>query len=164
MALAQESYRIGELAARLGLTERTIRYYEELGLLESVKRVEGGRRVYAADDLRRLKFIQKLKVLGLTLQEMLELERLYRRHRSNRDVLPRLMELLDAHIATTTDRMNELAALRDEIRSYREHVAQRLLQEGTDMKERRVLPARPRSARLELAPAAGHTLDRERFS
>jgi DNA-binding transcriptional MerR regulator len=122
-------FRIGELAAKVGLTERTIRYYEELGLLESVKRLDGGVRVYTDDDVRRLRYIGKLKMLGLTLQEMLELERLYRRHRSNRNVLPRLIELLDAHLATLDDRMNELGTLRDEIRSYREHVTQRLLSE-----------------------------------
>jgi len=127
MAITAGRYRIGELAARVGLTERTIRYYEERGLLDSVKRLDGGTRVYTDDDAQRLRFIQKLKVLGLTLQEMTELEELYRRQRSNRTVLPRLIELLDAHLAATTERMNELAALRDEIRSYREHVAQRLL-------------------------------------
>jgi MerR family transcriptional regulator, repressor of the yfmOP operon len=121
-------YRIGELAAKVGLTERTIRYYEELGLLESVKRLDGGVRVYTDDDVRRLRYIGKLKMLGLTLQEMLELERMYRRHRSNRTVLPRLVELLDAHLATLNDRVAELAALRDEIRAYREHVTQRLLE------------------------------------
>ena len=120
-------YRIGELAQRVGLTERTIRYYEELGLLDSVKRLDGGQRVYTDDDVRRLRFVQRLKALGLSLQEMLELERLYSRHRSNREVLPRLVELLDSHIAATDERMSELGALRDEIRSYREHVARRLL-------------------------------------
>lgn len=129
MATAVGAYRTGEIAQRLGLTERTIRYYEELGLLDSVKRVEGGRRVYTDEDLRRLKFIQKLKMLGLSLDEMRDLERLYRRHGSNRQVLPRLVELLDAHLATTEERLHELAALRDEIRSYREHVARRLLEE-----------------------------------
>ena len=130
MATTVGQYRIGELAAKVGLTERTIRYYEEVGLLESVKRVEGGRRVYTDDDVRRLRFIQKLKMLGLSLQEMLELEQMYRRERSNTQVLPRLVELLDAHLATLGDRMSELAALRDEIRSYREHVSERLKEEG----------------------------------
>ena len=130
MATSLGAYRIGEIASRLGLTERTIRYYEELGLLDSVKRLEGGTRVYTDDDVRRLRFIQKLKVLGLSLQEMLELERLYRRHRSNVNVLPRLVELLDAHLAKTAARIDELAALRDEIRSYRDHVSQRLAGEG----------------------------------
>ena len=128
MATTVGQYRIGELAAKVGLTERTIRYYEELGLLESVKRLDGGVRVYTDADVRRLKYIGKLKMLGLTLQEMLELERMYRHHRSNRNVLPRLIELLDAHLATLNDRMMELGALRDEIRAYREHVTQRLLE------------------------------------
>ena len=126
--VGQSSYRIGEVAAKVGLTERTLRYYEEFGLLESVKRLDGGVRVYTDDDVRRLKYIGKLKMLGLTLQEMLELERMYRHHRSNRSVLPRLIELLDAHLATLNDRMTELGALRDEIRAYREHVTQRLLE------------------------------------
>ena len=123
---APGTYRIGELAAKIGLTERTIRYYEERGLLESVKRLDGGQRVYTDDDVRRLKFIQKLKVLGLTLAEMQELETLYGRHRTNAKVLPRLVELLDAHLETVGERLAELAALRDEIRSYRSHVMKRI--------------------------------------
>lgn len=129
MATTVGGLRIGELAQRVGLTERTLRYYEELGLLDSVKRLEGGQRVYTEDDVRRLRFVQRLKALGLSLQEMLELEHLYRRQRSNREVLPRLVELLDSHLASTDQRIGELATLRDEIRSYREHVAQRLLAE-----------------------------------
>ena len=125
-AAPTSSYRIGELAAKVGLTERTIRYYEERGLLESVKRLEGGQRVYTDDDLRRLKFIQKLKVLGLSLAEMQELETLYGRHHTNDKVLPRLIELLDAHLTTVSERLRELAALRHEIRSYRQHVTKRL--------------------------------------
>jgi len=123
---APTTYRIGELAAKVGVTERTIRYYEERGLLESVKRLEGGQRVYRDDDVRRLKFIQKLKVLGLSLAEMQELETLYGRHHTNAKVLPRLIELLDSHLATVSERLGELAALRDEIRSYRHHVTKRL--------------------------------------
>ena len=129
MAITVGQYRIGELASRVGLTERTIRYYEELGLLESVKRLDGGVRVYTDEDVRRLRYIRKLKTLGLSLQVMLELERMYERHRSNRTVLPRLVELLDAHLETINERVGELQALQDEIRSYREHMARRLLEE-----------------------------------
>jgi DNA-binding transcriptional MerR regulator len=125
-APSTSSYRIGELATKVGVTERTIRYYEERGLLESVKRLDGGQRVYTDDDVRRLKFIQKLKVLGLSLAEMQELETLYGRHHTNAKVLPRLIELLDSHLATVSQRLGELAALRDEIRSYRQHVTKRL--------------------------------------
>jgi len=95
-----------------------------------VKRLEGGTRVYTDDDVRRLKFIRKLKVLGLSLQEMHELEGMYETQRSNRSVLPRLIELLDMHLLTVDGRIAELHALRDEVRSYREHVALRLLEAG----------------------------------
>ena len=62
-------YRIGEIGKLLDLSTRTIRYYEEIGLLNTVKRIEGGRRIYTEDDLRRLRFIKKLKLLGLSLGE-----------------------------------------------------------------------------------------------
>jgi len=127
---APTTYRIGELAAKVRLTERTIRYYEERGLLESVKRLDSGKRVYTDDDVRRLKFIQKLKVLGLSLAEMQELETLYGRHHTNAKVLPRLIELLDAHLTTVSERLGELSALRDEIRSYRQHVVKRIGEEA----------------------------------
>lgn len=121
--------RIGDLAKRTGLTLRTIRYYEELGLLESVKRLEGGVRVYTNEDVRRLRFIQRLKMLGLSLQEMLELERLYRRERTNRAVLPKLIEILDSHLAQIGDRLGELEGLRDQIKGERERIGARLLRE-----------------------------------
>ncbi len=129
--LSPSEVAIGDLARRTGLTVRTIRYYEELGLLESVKRVEGGRRVYTRDDERRLRFVQRLKVLGLALQEMLALERLYRKERTNRAVLPALVAMLDRHLAQTTERLEALAALRDQIRAERERIARRLLEEET---------------------------------
>jgi DNA-binding transcriptional MerR regulator len=122
--------RIGDLAKRTGLTARTIRYYEELGLLESVKRLDGGVRVYTNEDVRRLRFIQRLKMLGLSLQEMLELERLYRKERTNRAVLPKLVEMLDRHLAQIGDRLSELEGLRDQIRGERERIATRLLSES----------------------------------
>ncbi|GAB4272583.1 MAG: Zn(2+)-responsive transcriptional regulator [Deferrisomatales bacterium] len=117
---------IGELSKRAGVTPRTIRYYEDIGLLNSVKRVEGGRRVYTEDDVRRLKFINRLKLLGLTLEEMKELEQLYLRHRSNEKVLPRLLELLDRHLETLESRIEQLKILKRDIEAYRDHIRQKL--------------------------------------
>src|SRR3990172_6646017 len=53
-------YQIGEIATIVDMSPRTIRYYEEIGLLNSVKRIEGGKRVYTDKDLQRLKFITRL--------------------------------------------------------------------------------------------------------
>jgi len=85
-------YQIGELANLLKLSPRTNRYYEEIDLLDSVNRIEGTKRVYTNKDLQRLKFVKRLKHLGLALSEILELEGIYQIHRTNRKVLPRLLE------------------------------------------------------------------------
>jgi DNA-binding transcriptional MerR regulator len=120
------SYSIGHLAESAGLTTRTIRYYEERGLLDSVKRVGGGRRTYTDDDLRRLKFIKRLKLLGLTLSEMQELAEIYWIDRTNKKVLPKLMELLDHHCEETENRIKSLTKLKGEIREYRERIKKKL--------------------------------------
>ena len=67
--------RIGEVAQRVGVTPRTIRYYEELGLLGSgAGREKGSHRTYAETDVARLQELIRLRdLLGLTLEELVEL-------------------------------------------------------------------------------------------
>ncbi len=121
-----KSYKIGELAKLVSLTPRTIRYYEEIGLLNSVKRVEGGRRIYTNEDIRRLKFIKKLKLLGLSLKEMEELENIYQINRSNNDALSRLLELLKKHLGNIDSRINNLQKLKKEIVDYSKRIEKKL--------------------------------------
>lgn len=64
--------RIGELAARTGVSVRSLRYYEEQGLLTST-RSAGGQRHYTEDDVERVDFIQRLYVAGLSSRTILEL-------------------------------------------------------------------------------------------
>lgn len=64
---------IGELAELTGLSLRTIRHYDEVGLLPAAARTEGGFRIYTAADLERLLVIRSMKPLGFTLEEMAEL-------------------------------------------------------------------------------------------
>jgi DNA-binding transcriptional MerR regulator len=119
-------YKIGQLANLVGVSPRTIRYYEEIGLLNSIKRMEGGKRVYTDQDCQRLQFIKRLKHLGLTLAEMQELENIYRIHRTNKKVLPRLLELLDGHVEKIEERVQNLEKLRSEILSYHERIRTKL--------------------------------------
>jgi DNA-binding transcriptional MerR regulator len=113
---------IGELAEKLEMSQRTIRYYEEIGLLNSIKRVEGGRRVYTDIDLRRLKLIKRLKIMGMTLSEMQELEAMWTIEKSNEKVLKRLLELLGNHLKRLDDRIADLDILRNEIMEYQERI------------------------------------------
>lgn len=120
---------IGELSRLVDLSQRTIRYYEEIGLLQSIRRIEHGKRVYTDDDVRRLKFINKLKVLGLSLAEMVALEKIYRSQRNNREIIPKLIAILDERAAQIDDRVNQLVALKNEIRDYQVRLRGKLLQE-----------------------------------
>jgi len=128
-AECDRTWSIGEVQARLGLSARTLRYYEELGLLPGVRRRaggRGGRRVYGPDELERLRFIQRLKAVGLSLAEIKELNAVYGIGGSTRAMLGRLEELLDRHRAEVDTRLAELATLREEIDKYREHVGRRI--------------------------------------
>jgi MerR family copper efflux transcriptional regulator len=64
---------IGEVAERAGLSLRTVRYYEETGLLEPARRTDGGFRLYTAEHVDRLALIKRMKPLGFTVQQMREL-------------------------------------------------------------------------------------------
>ncbi len=123
------TYPIGDLSRMVNLSQRTIRYYEEIGLLQSIRRIENGKRVYTDDDVRRLKFINKLKVLGLSLAEMAALERIYRIQRSNREIIPKLIAILDERATQIDDRITQLLALKNEIREYQTRLRGKLLQE-----------------------------------
>ena len=121
-----EGWAIGHICDQTGLSPRTVRYYEELGLLPGVKRRQGARRVYGPDELERLRFIQRLKALGLSLQEIKELNALYALAGSTRTMLQRLNGLLDSHLDDLDARIGELTDLRDEMRRYRERVVVRV--------------------------------------
>jgi MerR family transcriptional regulator, repressor of the yfmOP operon len=74
-ALDDRTFRIGEVAERVGVTTRTIRYYEELGLLGGdAGRAKGAHRLYTAADIARLEELMRLReLLGLTLEELVGL-------------------------------------------------------------------------------------------
>ena len=117
---------IGEIAKKLEMSQRTIRYYEEIGLLNSIKRVEAGRRVYTDMDLRRLKLIKRLKIMGMTLSEMQELEAMWTIEQSTDKVLGRLLELMSNQLRRLDDRIADLNILRNEIVEYQKRIKSKI--------------------------------------
>ena len=94
---------IGEAAERAGLSLRTVRYYEEVGLLEPAKRTDGGFRLYTSEHVDRLGLIKRMKPLGFTVQQMRELL-------DARDILRATDATQDAREAAR-DSLTEYAAL-----------------------------------------------------
>ena len=134
--------KIQEVAADLGLTTRSIRYYEEFGLLEPHGRSEGAYRLYDADDVERLRFIKGLRDdAGFSLAEiatMLEDEAARARNRerfqATTDPTERRAILVDAidrverqieGLRTKTDRLEAMIA---EAEDRRRHLAEHLAQ------------------------------------
>jgi len=121
----EEFISIGNLAKTIGVTTRTLRYYEEMGIMSPPRRQEGAVRSYAPVDVRKLKFILRLKELGLTIKEMQELDAVYAEAKETDKVIPRLIEMLDRHINNLDEKMSKLASLRKEIIDYRQRMIKR---------------------------------------
>lgn len=103
------SYKIGEIAKLTNLTTRTIRYYEELGLLGTRKnRSLGQLRLFDNDDIKRLKKIQMLKDLGLTLEEIGQVIELYFTDGQILEGKRQVIQILKNYIATSEEKIKEL--------------------------------------------------------
>src|SRR5919107_864068 len=106
--------RIGQLAAQTGFSVRTIRFYEQSGLLPAPQRTPGGYRAYDQDAVTRLRFVRSAQALGLSLAEIAEVLRI-------RDYqgppCTYVAELLGTHIHALDARIAELTGLRDELRT-----------------------------------------------
>ena len=110
---------VGELAKSLALTTRTLRYWEEAGIIEAAPRSEGSNRFYTQDIAKRVRFIIKLKELGLTIQELQELYEAYGEAKRTDRLIPALVHILDKHINLVDEKMARMASLRKDIVEYR---------------------------------------------
>lgn len=107
---------IGEVAARTGLSLRTIRHYEETGLVTPSARSQGGFRLYTETDVARLMVIRRMKPLGFTLDQMRDLL----------DATDRLDADADADAAPGADAVlgaEEREALLERVRAYQREAA-----------------------------------------
>jgi DNA-binding transcriptional MerR regulator len=105
----------GDLARATGNTVRTIRFYEEQGLLRSAVVREGGHRRYTADDLDRLRLILDLREIGLSLCEIRALLDLRAGCHTAGEFALRFGEALQGHIAQARTRIERLRRVRREL-------------------------------------------------
>jgi DNA-binding transcriptional MerR regulator len=135
-ASAPRLLRIQEVAAETGLTPRSIRYYEEFGLLRPAARSPGAYRLYDTSDLERLRFIRELRdhagfslaEIGLLLEDEAARIRDAERFRAAGDagereaILRGLLERVDRQVTTLEDKATRLRAMIDDANERREHL------------------------------------------
>lgn len=124
MRLSNEDHmQISDLAEKLGITTRTIRLYEKMELVEPPRRTDGRVRYYEKSDVRRFKFVLKLKELGLSLEEMKDLADIYNTgEKTPGRIMPRLIELLDTHLKNIKEKVTTLQSLDKDITAYRQRI------------------------------------------
>ena len=105
---------IGEAAERSGVPAKTIRYYEDIHLIESPDRAQNGYRAYTDDEVALLRFVSRARSLGFTIAQCRDLLALYRdRSRSSSDV----KALAENHIVEIENKIAELKEMRDRLTS-----------------------------------------------
>ncbi len=116
--MATHSYSISELAEEFGVTTRTIRFYEEKGLVHP--RREGQKRLYTPADRVRIKLILRGKRIGMSLQESVELIDMYDPEHNNRDQLHSLIGTVHekrAHLLRQKQDIEDMLAGLDEVQA-----------------------------------------------
>lgn len=104
--------RIGELARRSGVSEKTLRYYEDIGLIDKPPRTQNGYRDYAGDVVDRLRFVRSSQAIGLTLAEIREVIGLRDRGETP---CAHVVDLLRRHTDEIDTKIAELERLRAEL-------------------------------------------------
>lgn len=150
-----QRYQIGEVAERTGVTQRTLRFYEEKGLLEPPERMDGGFRLYSEDDINRVTYIRRLQdLLGFSLSEIKEmvdseeeLQQIAATFRPDRELperlervtavisaLARQLEVIEHKLTHLTSMKEELSAKMARTTARRADILQRLEGEKKDTK------------------------------
>ncbi|MGH6894962.1 MAG: Cu(I)-responsive transcriptional regulator [Geminicoccaceae bacterium] len=109
---------IGEAARTSGLPAKTIRYYEDIGLISEARRTTGNYRAYTTSDVHTLPFIKRARSLGFSVERVEQLLGLWRdRDRSSAEVKRVALD----HVAELQAKIAELEALRDTVKHLADH-------------------------------------------
>ena len=119
-------FTISELAEELGITSRTIRYYEEVGLIEPIRHEDIAQRLYGARERVRLKLILRGKRLGFSLTEIKEMIDLYDADPTEREQLQRVIAYGEQRLSAIDELLQDLQVMRDEIMDYHIRFVERL--------------------------------------
>ena len=106
---------IGDLARQTRKTVRTLRFYEEKGLLKPTDHTEGGFRLYKAEDAKRIRLIERLQELGFSLERIRELLEAWKGGGTGEGVALKLQGILEGSLKDTRERIGRLKQMEQEL-------------------------------------------------
>ncbi len=121
-----EMFTISDLADEFDISTRTIRYYEEVGLIAPLDRTTGKQRLYDRKARARLKLILRGKKFGFSLNEIKEMIELYKVDPTEKEQLKKTIEYGDEKIMEIDEKIEELKLLKEELLSLREEFVNKL--------------------------------------
>ncbi|MFT8313667.1 MAG: MerR family transcriptional regulator [Clostridium sp.] len=103
-------FEISEVSKLIKLKTHTLRYYESIGLITSIKRNSSGKRIYSEEDIKWLQVINRLRETGMTIEKMKEYAQL---RKMGDSTITERKNIMKEHLALIEDKIKELLKSRD---------------------------------------------------
>lgn len=125
---------IGELAKKSNVTPRTIKHYEDKGIIQPLKKTQGGFRLYDNDKLKSLKRIKSFQQAGLSLKEVKKMEEIKRLLEENRGQKTISSDMLDEKLSYLEKQLNKINERLEEIIMVKKYLEEMMfyLKEGSN--------------------------------
>ncbi len=108
--IAMAEFEISEVSKLIKLKPHTLRYYESIGLITSIKRNSSGKRIYSEEDIKWLQVINRLRETGMTIEKMKEYAQL---RKMGDSTITERKNIMKEHLALIEDKIKELLKSRD---------------------------------------------------
>ncbi len=119
----QRGLRIGQVARATGVSTKTLRYYEAIGLLKAARRSPAGYRVYEEDAITQVRFVRSAQALGLRLKDIAVILQV---RNAGRPPCTHVLALVERELAALEDRIEEFLRLQEGLQTLRERLVKRL--------------------------------------
>lgn len=123
LRIPETAFKIGEVARLADMPAKTLRYYEEIGLISTAGRTDSGYRLYGWRELERIEFVRRAKLMGLSLEEIKTLVHAAEDGIPNK-IFQHLDGLLERSLEETERKIEELRAFRESLLEYREQATE----------------------------------------
>lgn len=122
-SILDAALKIGEVERLAGVPAKTLRYYEEIGLISPATRTDSGYRLYGNRELEQIQFVRRAKLMGLSLEQIRSLVQTVEEGLPG-EVLRQLEDLLEKKLEETEREMADLRSFRESLLEYRERVSE----------------------------------------